>query len=84
MKDNLTDKIQLVEQRTRDWMDKKYDILGIPKDKEIRDELFDIDMAIFMNQYLFRTFKFDDLKEQLGDAFDKVNLEKYMGDEDGR
>ena len=84
MKDNLTDKIQVVEQRTRDWMDKKYDILGIPKGKEIRDELFDIDMAIFMNQYLYRTFKFEGLKEQLGNAFDKVNLEKYMGEEDGR
>ncbi len=68
MKDKtLPVKIEVVEKRLRDWIDKKYDILGYPIEKGIRDKLFDIEMAIFMNQYLFRTFKFEDSRNQLGD-----------------
>ena len=73
-------KIDVVEKRIRKWMDMKYDILGLPMDDEIRDKLFDIEMAIFMNQYLFRTYYFDNLRNRMSDAFDKSGiLEKNDG-----
>ena len=76
MNDNtLPVKIEVVEQKIRNWMNRKYDILGLPIDKKTRDKLFDIEMAIFMNQYLYRTFKFEDTRNRLSDAFDKVDLE---------
>ena len=59
----------------------KYDILGLPMDDEIRDKLFDIEMAIFMNQYLFRTYKFEDTRNQLSDAIDKSGI---LEKDDGR
>ena len=82
MKDKtLPVKIEVLEKRIRNWMDKKYDILGIPKDNKVRNELFDIEMAIFMNQYLYRTFKFEDTRNRLGDAFDKAGI---MENDNGR
>ena len=85
MKDNsdksLPVKIEVLEKRIRNWIDKKYDLLGIPMDKETRDKLFDIEMAIFMNQYLFRTFKFEETRNRLGDAFDKAGI---MENDNGR
>ena len=85
MKDNsnksLPVKIEVVEKRIRNWIDKKYDILDFTKDKKIRDKLFDIEMAIFMNLYLYRTFKFEDTRNRLGDAFDKAGI---MENDNGR
>ena len=73
-------KIEVVEQRIRKWMDMKYDILGLPMDEKIRNKLFDIEMGIFMNQFLFRTYYFDNLRSRLIDAFDKSGiLEKDDG-----
>ncbi len=85
MKDNSNEslpvKIEVVEQKIRNWMNKKYDILGLPIDKKTRDKLFDIEMAIFMNQYLYRTFKFEDTRNRLSDAFDKAGI---MENDNGR
>ena len=53
--DDITTKLDVLEQRIRDWTNKKYDLLGIDNDPGIRDKLFEIDMAIFMNQFLWRT-----------------------------
>ena len=57
--DDITTKLDVLEQRIRDWTNKKYDLLGIDFDPGIRDKLFDIDMAIFMNQFLWRTMYWD-------------------------
>ena len=51
--DDITTKLNVLEQQIRDWMNKKYDLLGIDNDPEIRDKLFEINMAIFMNQFLW-------------------------------
>jgi len=77
-------KIEVVEQRIRKWMDMKYDILGLPMDDEIRDKLFDIEMAIFMNQYLFRTYTFEDTRNQLSDAFEKSSVDKILEKKHGK
>ncbi len=85
MKDNSNEslpvKIEVVEKRIRKWIDQKYDILGLSIDEKIRDKLFEIEMAIFMNQYLFRTFKFEDTRNRLSDAFDKAGV---MENDNGR
>ena len=75
---SLPVKLEIVEQRIRKWMNMKYDILGLPIDDEIRNKLFDIDMAIFMNQFLFRTYKFEDTRNQLSDAFEKSGVDKIL------
>ena len=85
MKDKtLPVKIEVLEQRIRKWMDMKYDILGLPMDDEIRDKLFDIEMAIFMNQYLFRTYTFEDTRNQLSDAFEKSGVDKILEKKHGK
>jgi len=39
-----------------------------------------IEMAIFMNQFLFRTYYFDNLRNRMSDSFDKAGiLEKDDG-----
>ncbi len=37
-------KLKVLENRIRDWMDKKSDLIGIDNDTEIRDQLFDIEL----------------------------------------
>ena len=77
-------KIEVIEKRLRNWIDQKYDILGIPMDDKIRDKLYDIEMAIFMNMYLFRTYHFDDLRKRLGDAFDKSGVDTILEKKHGK
>ncbi len=57
--DDISTKLDVLEQRIRDWMNKKYDLLGIDNDPGIRDKLFEIDMAIFLNMFLWRTMYWD-------------------------
>jgi hypothetical protein len=57
--DDMSTKLEVLEQRIRDWMNKRYDLLGIDNDPGIRNKLFDIDMSIFMNQFLWRTMNWD-------------------------
>ena len=71
-------KFEDILKRTRKWIDKKYDLLGVPDNVKVRDELFECEMAIFMNQYLFRTFKFEDTRNRLSDAFDRAGIDKFM------
>jgi len=59
--DDITTKLNVLEQRIRDWMNKRSDLIGIDNDTEHRDKLYEIDMAIFMNQFLYRTIYFDRL-----------------------
>jgi hypothetical protein len=68
LKDDTSTKLEVLEKRIRDWMNKKSDILGIDTDAELRDKLFDIDMAIFMNQFLYRTMYWDKLHSTLESA----------------
>ena len=57
--DEISTKLKVLEQRIRDRTNKKYDLLGIDNDPGIRDKLFEIDMAIFINQFLWRTMYWD-------------------------
>ena len=86
MKENKTIPVNIedVEKRTRDWINKKYDLLGVKKDKKLRDQLYEIDMAIFMNMHLFRTFNFYDISERLNNAFNKIFFEIIMERLDGK
>ena len=68
--DDISTKLDVLEKRIRDWMNKKYDLLEIERDTEIRDKLFDIDMAIFVNQFLWRTIYWDRLHSTLESAMD--------------
>lgn len=68
MDDELSTKLNVLEQRIRDWMNKRSDILGIENDMEIRNKLFDIDMAIFMNQCHWKKMYFDKLHTTLESA----------------
>ncbi len=66
--DDITTKLDVLEQRIRDWMNKRSDLIGIDNDTELREKLFEIDMAIFMNQFLWRTMYWDKLNSN--DNFD--------------
>ncbi len=57
--DDLETKLNVLGQRIRDWSNKKYDLLGIANDPGIIYKLFDIEMAIFMNQFIWRTMYWD-------------------------
>ena len=63
--DNLSTKHQKLEKRIRMWMDKKYDLVGISQDPIIREKLFDYDMSIFLNMFLWRTISYHDFSENL-------------------
>ena len=76
--ETLTNKIETVEKRIHDLIDKKQDILGFIKDKKIRDELLDIELAIFGNMCLFRNFKIEEAEKCLMEAFDKVDFENIF------
>jgi hypothetical protein len=58
MDDEISKKLNALEQRIRYWMEKKYDLLGINKDQDCRNKLFEYDMEIFLNQFLWRTINF--------------------------
>jgi len=60
-------------------MNKRSDILGIDNDTEIRNKLFEIDMAIFMNQFLYRTIYFDKLQSTLESAVSGSKEESKTG-----
>ncbi len=80
MDEDTPTKLKVLEQRIRDWINKKYDLIGIDKDVEFRDKLFDIDMAIFMNTYLWRTFYIQDIHSTLESAMSGSIEESTTGE----
>ena len=59
--DDVSVKLEVLENRIKYWKNKKYDLLRVESDTKFRDKLFDLDMAIFMNQFLYRTMYWDKL-----------------------
>ena len=80
-KKTLEEKIKTIEKRTNVWLDRKCNFYGVPDDKELRKDIFEIEIALFMNLYLLRELKFEDLRNNLYDAFDKVDLSRDTGDD---
>ena len=78
--DDISTKLKVLEQRIRNWMNKRSDLIGIDNDTELRDKLFEIDMAIFMNQFLWRTMYWDKLHSTLELAI-SGSIEESLRDE---
>ncbi len=77
--DDLETKLDVLEQRIRNWTNKKYDLLGIDNDPGIRDKLFDIEMAIFMNQFLYRILYWENLNSALKAAMTGSQEDSIIG-----
>ena len=78
--DEMSTKLEVLEKRIRNWMNKRYDLLDIEKNTELRDKLFDIDMAIFMKTYLWRTFYIQDIHSTLESAMSGSIEESTTGE----
>jgi len=68
----LDERVKSMEERVRESLNRKYDILGIEKKKSIRDKLYELDNNIFMNQFLYRKFYYDKLNHELEFALTDV------------
>lgn len=81
-KETLAEKIETIEKRTNVWLNRKCNFYGVPDDEVLRKDIFEIEIALFMNLYLLRELKFEDLRNRLYDAFDKVDLFRDNGNEE--
>lgn len=52
--DDIETRLKKIEQRLRNFSEKKYDMLGIDRNKKLRDRLFQTEMSVFRNQFLWR------------------------------
>jgi hypothetical protein len=59
MDDDMGTKLTKLENKIRYWVNKKYDLFGIDLDEQQKGQLFDVEMAIFMNQFIWRTMYWD-------------------------
>ena len=76
-----------LEKKIREFADEKYDLIGIKRDKRLRDKLYEIDIELFKNRLLYFRIYFDDIDkklestigESLKDEISRVVREKNNG-----
>ena len=54
-----------IEKKNRELANIRYDILGVKKDKRLREKLYEVDMELSKNLFLYNQVYFDDLDKKL-------------------
>lgn len=54
-----------IEKKIRELANERCDILGVKKDKRVRDKLYEVDIELFKNQLLYSQVYFDDIHKKL-------------------